>query len=87
MKADVFTNHESHWAPIREKVEAWVRAGWKNWEQDKPEWFTDAFKASVPTDMIPKKGIKEAVTEVREEKKDVVVTGEEKQGGRRKSLI
>ncbi|GMI03401.1 hypothetical protein TrLO_g3008 [Triparma laevis f. longispina] len=87
MKADVLTNHESHWAPIREKVEAWVRAGWKNWEQDKPEWYTDNWKAIVPKEMIPTKKRSEEVTEAREENMDIVVTGQEKQGSGRKSLL
>ncbi|GMI16291.1 hypothetical protein TrLO_g11949 [Triparma laevis f. longispina] len=29
MKSEVFTNNESHWAPIRDKVETWVKAGTK----------------------------------------------------------
>lgn len=48
IKADVFTNIEAHGAPIREKVEAWVKAVWWTWEQEKPEWFTDNWKAMVP---------------------------------------
>ncbi|GMI17330.1 hypothetical protein TrLO_g702 [Triparma laevis f. longispina] len=55
MKAEVFTNNESHWTPIRDKVEAWVKAGWKDWKVEKPEWFTDDWKAIVPEEMIPKK--------------------------------
>ncbi|GMH71342.1 hypothetical protein TrLO_g3863 [Triparma laevis f. longispina] len=51
MKVDVFTNYESIWG----KVEAWVKAGWKKWEQEMPEWFTDGCKASVPKYMIPAK--------------------------------
>ncbi|GMH79622.1 hypothetical protein TrLO_g105 [Triparma laevis f. longispina] len=86
MKADAFDNNETHWGAIKEKIEAWVKAGWKNWEQEKPEWFTDNWKAKVPEDMIPEKGIEEVVTVESEEKKDIVVTVEDAQGGR-KSLI
>lgn len=57
MKADIIYIHETHWSSIRDKVGAWVKAEWKNWEQEKPEWFTDSWKAMVPKDMIPlKKG-------------------------------
>ncbi|GMI15875.1 hypothetical protein TrLO_g12095 [Triparma laevis f. longispina] len=78
-RCDFFGCHESQWTSIRPKVEAWVRAGWKSWEKEKPEWFTDAFKASVPEAWIPKKnGRDEEGSEVREEKKDVIVRGGEK---------
>ncbi|GMI16130.1 hypothetical protein TrLO_g13736 [Triparma laevis f. longispina] len=67
----------------------WIKNGWKQWEEEKPEWFTDEFRASVPEDMIPKKNARdeETVTEVREEKKDVVVCVEKAQGSHRKSLL
>ncbi|GMH72902.1 hypothetical protein TL16_g06036 [Triparma laevis f. inornata] len=87
MKYTIFEVTREYWSPIGDKVEAWVRAGWKSWEQDKPEWFTDNWKAMVPKEMIPEKGSEEAVTVESEEKKDVVVTVEEAQGGPRKSLI
>ena len=88
MKADIIYIHETHWSSIRDKVGAWVKAEWKNWEQEKPEWFTDNWKKEmVLKDMIPEKGIEEAVTVESEKKKDVIVTVEGAQGGRRKSLI
>ncbi|GMH78818.1 hypothetical protein TrLO_g8594 [Triparma laevis f. longispina] len=52
---EMFTDNKNHWASIKPKVEAWVKAGWKNWELEKREWFTDEFRASVPEYMIPKK--------------------------------
>ena len=73
MKADVFSNTEKHWYPIRAKVEAWVRAGWWTSEREKPEWFTDEWKLSVPEEMIPKKSARreggegEAKSSVEEE--------------------
>lgn len=56
---------------------------------EKLEWFTDEFRASVPKAWIHKRDRREVeeVIEVREQKKDVVVKGEEKQGVRRKSII
>ncbi|GMH55451.1 hypothetical protein TL16_g01910 [Triparma laevis f. inornata] len=55
MKSQVFGVHETLWAPIREKVEAWVKAGWNNWEEERPEWLTHDRKARVPREMIPMK--------------------------------
>ncbi|GMH65331.1 hypothetical protein TrLO_g12689 [Triparma laevis f. longispina] len=55
VRAEVFGFNEAHWSPIREKVEDWIGGGWHYWEEEKPEWFTDAFKASVPEYMIPEK--------------------------------
>ena len=56
LKAQVFTVHKSIWSPISDKVEAWVKEGWATWEEEKPDWFTDHWKASVPEDMKPTKG-------------------------------
>lgn len=57
MKADVFSNSEAHWGPIRDEVETWVKDGWTIWEEEWPEWFTGSWKLSVPEHMIPlKKG-------------------------------
>ena len=55
MKADVFTNNKTHWSPIRDKVEAWVKEGWARWEEEQPDWFTDHWKSIVPKDMKPAK--------------------------------
>lgn len=85
MKSQVFTVHETFWAPIRDKVGAWVNEGWKNSEEDKPEWFSDEWKAGEPEDMIPKKG-KEEATEVRKEEKGGTGSAEG-QDGRRNSFF
>ena len=87
-KSQVFKKHRALWKPIEENVKAWVKAGWKQWGEEKPEWFTDAFKVSVPEAWIPITNGEEKVTVfAREENVDVIVRGEEKQGGHRKSLI
>lgn len=75
-----FGVNDSHLNPIKDKVEAWVKNGWKHWEEEKPEWFTDEFMASVPEYTIPKKNARdEEGAEVKEEKMDVVVTVEDAQ--------
>ncbi|GMH84055.1 hypothetical protein TL16_g09801 [Triparma laevis f. inornata] len=77
MKSSAFSKHEVHWAPIRDKVEAWIRAGWNKWEEDRPDWCTDQWKLKVPKDMIPKKNEGENVGSV----------AVRRQEGRRKSLV
>ncbi|GMH50020.1 hypothetical protein TrLO_g5069 [Triparma laevis f. longispina] len=80
----MFANNESRWAPIGGDVEAWVGAGWNNWEQEKPKWFTDNWKAIVPKDMIPLK--KEGgVVEAGEDVPVVECTTVIRQEARRKS--
>ena len=54
-KKGVFTVHKSHRWPIKDKVAAWVNKGWATWEEEKPDWFTDQWKATVPEDMKPAK--------------------------------
>lgn len=54
-RATVFKYHSSHWKPIRDRVEKWVVRGWDEWEDERPEWFTDLWVSKVPKDMIPKK--------------------------------
>ena len=71
MKADVFMNNKTHWTPIRDKVAAWVKEGWATWEDEKPEWFTDMWKASVPKEMIPAKKRNVALGESDNDSDDV----------------
>ena len=39
--------------PSREDVKAWTLENWERWEEEKLEFFNDAWKASVDDDMIP----------------------------------
>ena len=41
------------WVDIRPLVKYWVQDGWRKWEADKPEWFTEVWIAKVPPDMVP----------------------------------
>ena len=50
----VFTSNAALWSSIRPEVKAWTLTNWSKWEEEKPEWFTAVFKASVPDDMMPK---------------------------------
>lgn len=55
MRSEVLAITIRHWRPIEDKVASWIRAGWFRWEDEKPAWFTDIFKDSVPKFMLPKK--------------------------------
>ena len=93
MKSDVFTNNKTHWSPISDKVAAWVKEGWATWEEEKPEWFTDQWKASVPEEMKPTKGKGDAdgedktADEVEGSDEALIVGGGEEKNGRRRSIV
>ena len=53
LRAEIFTNNEEMWRPIRDQVQAWVRFRFQSWKQEKPAWFTPAVCASIPTDLLP----------------------------------
>ncbi|GMH95050.1 hypothetical protein TL16_g13066 [Triparma laevis f. inornata] len=55
MKCEVFGCHASQWYPIKGKVEQWVSSGWAQWEEERPEWFSDIWKESVLEEMRPLK--------------------------------
>jgi hypothetical protein len=38
---------------IRDDVKAWTLENWERWEEEKPEWFNDAWKSFLDDDMIP----------------------------------
>ena len=53
-KTILFTCNEDLWIDIRDEVKEWTLTNWSRWVESRPDWFTDAFKESVPDDMIPK---------------------------------
>jgi hypothetical protein len=52
-KKAVFKYNKKQWKVIRGDVKAWTLENWERWEEEKPEWFNDNFKAAVDDDMIP----------------------------------
>ena len=58
-KSLVFARHIDHWKKIAKEVKAWTLANWRRWEEEKPEWFTEHFKESVPDEFIPKMSLEE----------------------------
>lgn len=53
LKSEVFGCHTDHWNPIVDSVKEWVVSGWKRWNDEKPEWFSDRWIARVPEELIP----------------------------------
>jgi hypothetical protein len=43
---------------IRDDVKDWTMENWERWEEEKPAFFNDAFKASVDDDMIPAESLR-----------------------------
>jgi hypothetical protein len=56
IKIVVFDWSRHHWISIEGEIKKWVELNWAKWEEEKPEWFTDVRKASVPEDFIPADG-------------------------------
>jgi len=56
IKIEVFCNSRHHWVSIEGEIKKWVQSNWAKWEEEKPEWFTDVIKATVPVDFIPSDG-------------------------------
>ena len=51
-----FKKSRRQWVSIEDKVRKWVEENWERWEEEKPEWFTDQMKATVPVEFIPTTG-------------------------------
>ena len=49
----IFNDNKECWKSIYPKVSEFVYKHWKQWEEDQPEFFSDAWQAKVPSDMIP----------------------------------
>ena len=52
-KKAVFKYNKKLWLSIRGDVKAWTLENWERWEEEKPAFFNDAWKAQVDDDMIP----------------------------------
>jgi hypothetical protein len=56
IKMNVLYYNKAKWKAIEPQVKEWVGEGWMGWERDKPDWFTDNWKAKVPVGWVPKEG-------------------------------
>jgi hypothetical protein len=52
-KTRLLRKNRKQWASIREDVKQYTLENWERWEEEKPAFFNDAFKAQVDDDMIP----------------------------------
>jgi hypothetical protein len=52
-RSRIFGANKKQWASIRDDVKTWTLENWERWEEEKPEWFNDAFRKMVDDDMIP----------------------------------
>ena len=69
-----------------------MKEGWATWEEEKPDWFTDQWKASVPEDMKPAKKTgdiedEDKTAEENEVEEALMVGGGEEQIGRGRSVL
>jgi hypothetical protein len=85
VKFEVMGNSRHHWVSIEEKVKKWVGENWARWEEEKPEWFTDAMKAKVPVEFIPTSGEARRRESMRRASEDAVA--EEVLGGALRASI
>ena len=51
-KIEIFGRHPSYYAAIRDEVKAWVSANYSTWTEEKPDWFTERVKGSIPKDLL-----------------------------------
>jgi len=56
-----FLTSNRYWQEIEGDVKEWVTNGWHTWTEEKPNWFTEHWRACVPLSYIPQ--------ELREEEK------------------
>ena len=60
VKADaLFTNTRVHWKSIEKEARAFVFENYHKWEEERPEWWTEALKASIDDDMVPPEELRE----------------------------
>ena len=56
-KVLIFDDNLDLWRGIYGQVKEWTISKWAEWEEEKPDWFSEAFKEKVPDDMIPQKAL------------------------------
>jgi hypothetical protein len=52
IKQKTVTIKRVKWKPIAGDVKKWVNDSWEVWEEDQPDWFTDAWKSRIPDDWL-----------------------------------
>ena len=57
-KMRTLLSNKKQWLSIRDDVKAWTLENWERWEEEKPAWFSDAWKAGLDDDMIPPESLR-----------------------------
>jgi hypothetical protein len=52
VKSAVTGCNRKQWKKIEGEVKEWVQDNWEQWEEEKPGWFTEAWKSQVPDDWL-----------------------------------
>ena len=47
------TTHEVTWRSFKKDIQIWLDSVWTELHTNRPEWFTEASIANIPSDMIP----------------------------------
>ena len=53
IRSELFVSQLRHWKSIAPQVLTWTRSSWENWEETKPEWWTESLKRSIPVEFLP----------------------------------
>ena len=60
LKAEIFKRNDKLWMwSMGPRVKEWVLESWWTWEEEKPAFFDDLFKASVPAHFVPEEATAE----------------------------
>jgi hypothetical protein len=57
-KAIVFTSNRKQWSAIEGDVKDWVQSNWERWEDEQPDWFTEAWKSNIDDDWLSAEELK-----------------------------
>jgi len=52
-RSAILNCNQNIWNRVEDDVKEWVKAGWWTWEEEKPSWFTEAWKKRVPEGWVP----------------------------------
>ncbi len=63
IRAQILYKNQDMWRPIRSQVQAWVRARFMVWKEEKPAWFSEALILAIPTDMLPERYAQQLTTQ------------------------
>ena len=66
VKSRILEVKQALWVEHQEDVKTWVHENWWRWKVERPDWYTDAWIAGVPLDMIPSdENVRNMQTEIR----------------------